>query len=51
MYSVTLILPRNREVLEKKYAEVLADVVASELTHDELGYLISELEKKEKKIQ
>lgn len=49
MYEVALILPKNREILEKKYAEVLADIVASELTHDELGYLISELEKKENK--
>jgi Mn-containing catalase len=45
MYEVVLIFPKNREILEKKYAKVLADIVAEELTHDELGYLISELEK------
>lgn len=48
-YSVTLILPKNREILEEKYAEALANAVADELTDDELGYLISELKKKENK--
>ncbi|MEY8002012.1 hypothetical protein AB8U03_17850 [Clostridium sp. Mt-5] len=47
MYSVTLILPKNREKLEKKYAEVLADIVTKRLAHEELGYLIKEFEKKE----
>lgn len=51
MYSVTLILPKNREVLEKKYAEILADIVANELSHEELGYLINELEKQQKLVQ
>lgn len=51
MYSVTLILPKNREVLEKKYAEILADIIANELSHEELEYLISELEKQQKLIQ
>ncbi|SMC17066.1 hypothetical protein SAMN02745134_00227 [Clostridium acidisoli DSM 12555] len=51
MYSVTLILPKNREVLEKKYAEVLADIVANELSHEELEYLINELEKQQKLVQ
>lgn len=47
MYEVTLMLPKNRAILEKKYAEVLANIVADRLTHEELGYLISELEKRE----
>lgn len=51
MYSVTLILPKNREILEKKYAEVLADIVADELSHEELGYLIKELEKQQEIVQ
>jgi hypothetical protein len=47
MYEVTLILPKDRRMLEKKYAEVLADIVSDRLTYKELGYLISELEKKD----
>lgn len=48
MNVVTLILPKDMRILEKKYAEVLADIVAERLTPEELEYLISELEKKEK---
>jgi hypothetical protein len=51
MYSVTLILPKNKEILEKKYAEILADIVADELSHEELGYLIKELEKQQEVAQ
>jgi hypothetical protein len=47
MYSVTLILPKTMVLLEEKYAEVLADIVADRLTEDELGYLISKLEKQQ----
>lgn len=49
MYSVTLILPKDRKLLEKKYAEVLADIVANRLTHEELEYLIQKLEEKKLK--
>ncbi len=48
MYEVTLILPKNKAMIEKKYAEVLADIVCEQLTHDELGYLIAELEKQDR---
>jgi hypothetical protein len=47
MSVVTLILPKDMRSLEKKYAEVLADIVAERLTSEELEYLISEIEKKE----
>ena len=47
MYSVTIILPKDKTVLEEKYAKVLAEVVAKQLTYDELGYLIQELKKRE----
>lgn len=43
MYKVTLILPKNKEILEKKYAQVLANIVSDMLTLDELGYLIQKL--------
>jgi len=49
MYSVTLILPKNKKLLEKKYAEVLADIVADRLTNEELRYLIQKLEEKKLK--
>ena len=51
MYTVTLILPKDKTILEKKYADVLADIIANQLTHDELGYLIEEFEKREKVAQ
>lgn len=47
MNVVTLILPKDMDSLEKKYAEVLADIVAKRLTPEELEYLISELEKRD----
>ncbi|MCB2297758.1 hypothetical protein [Clostridium tagluense] len=47
MSVVTLILPKDMTILEKKYAEVLADIIAEKLTPEELEYLISELDKKE----
>ena len=49
MNVVTLILPRDMSILEKKYSEVLADIVTERLTEEELEYLISEIEKKEMK--
>ncbi|MFL0198457.1 hypothetical protein ACJDU8_23260 [Clostridium sp. WILCCON 0269] len=47
MYSVIISIPKNKEELKKKYTELLADAVSEELTHEELGYLISEFEKRE----
>ena len=49
MSVVTLILPKNMASLEKKYAEVVANIVAERLTTEELDYLVSEIEKKEAK--
>lgn len=43
-YTVTLILPNDMSKLEEKFAEVLADIVAKRLTHEELGILIKKLE-------
>jgi hypothetical protein len=47
MIEVTMILPKDRSILEKKYSEALAEQVAEMLTHDELGYLIEKLKEKE----
>lgn len=47
-YTVTLILPTDMTVLEDKFAEVMADIVAEKLTHAELGYLIQRLEESDK---
>lgn len=46
MYSVIISIPKNKEELRKKYAELLADAVTEELTHEELGYLISEFDRR-----
>lgn len=46
MYTVTLILPEDTTELEKKFSEVMADIVAKRLTHEELGALIKILEEK-----
>jgi hypothetical protein len=46
MSVVTLILPKDRSILEKKYAEKLAEIVSRKLTAEEIQYLITELEKK-----
>lgn len=48
MYEVTLILPENTDELENKFAEVMADIVAKKLNHEELGILINKLEKIDK---
>ena len=34
MYTVTLILPTDMKVLENKFNEVMADIVAKRLTHE-----------------
>ncbi len=48
--KITLILPKDKTILKKKYAEVMAEIVAKRLTNEELKYLIDELEKKEKQM-
>jgi len=50
-YTVTLILPKDRTMIEKKYSEVLVDILADMLSEDELGYLTSKLEKKVNIVQ
>lgn len=45
MGLVTLILPKDRTKLEKKYTEKLAEIVSRKLSTDEVQYLIAELEK------
>ena len=48
MYTVTLILPTDMTALEEKFAEVMADIVAERLSHQELGVFIDKLEKLDK---
>lgn len=48
MYTVTLILPTDMTVLETKFNEVMADIVAKRLSREELGILIEKLEEQEK---
>lgn len=48
MYTVTLILPTDMTILENKYNEVMTDIIAKRLSHEELGILIEKLEEKEK---
>lgn len=50
MYTVTLILPTDMTVLESKFNEIMADIVAKRLSHEELGTLIEKLEEQESKI-
>lgn len=45
MSLVTLILPKDKTSLRKKYSEKLAEIVSRKLTQEELLYLITELEK------
>lgn len=47
MYTVTLILPTDMTILENKFNEVMADIVAKRLSHEELGILIEKLEEQE----
>ncbi|OAA91314.1 hypothetical protein [Clostridium coskatii] len=42
---VTMILPKDRTLLEKKYGEALAQAVAEILSNEELEYLIRKLKK------
>lgn len=48
MYTLTLILPTNMEVLEEKFAEVMAKIVSEKLSYEELGVFIDKLEKLDK---
>lgn len=48
MYTVTLILPTDMTILENKYNELMADIIAKRLSHEELGILIEKLEEQEK---
>lgn len=48
MYKVTLILPTDMTILENKYNEVMADIIAKRLSREELGILIEKLEEQEK---
>lgn len=48
MYEVTLILPEDTQELESKFAEVMAEIVAKKLTHEELGVFVDKLEKLDK---
>ncbi|MHC1683662.1 MAG: hypothetical protein AB6733_12010 [Clostridiaceae bacterium] len=45
MSVVTLILPKDRSILEKKYSLVLAEIVSEMLTPTEIEYLITEYER------
>ncbi len=46
MNTVTLILPKDTDELERKYTIALADAVADMLNDRELEYLIKELDKR-----
>ncbi|WP_373845226.1 hypothetical protein [Clostridium sp.] len=48
MYSAVVSLPKDRTELIRKFSILLADAVAEELTHEELGYLISEFDRRER---
>lgn len=48
---VTLIIPKDKSILENKYAEVLAEIVAELLTKEELEYLILRLESEGKEMR
>lgn len=48
MYEVTLILPEDTKKLEDKFAEVMADIIAKKLSHEELGVFIDKLESLDK---
>ncbi|WP_198039511.1 hypothetical protein [Clostridium kluyveri] len=47
MYSAVVSLPKDRTELVKKFSILLADAVSEELTHEELGYLISEFDRRQ----
>jgi len=45
-YTVTVIIPKDKTILERKYSTILSEIVADVLTIDELENLILSLEKK-----
>jgi hypothetical protein len=45
--KVTLILPKNRRILEDKFAEALAEIVSGMLSESERKYLLEEIERRE----
>ncbi|MHC1683398.1 MAG: hypothetical protein AB6733_10660 [Clostridiaceae bacterium] len=51
MSVVTLILPKDRSILEKKYSQILAEIVAETLTPEEIEYLITEYERKNDNVR
>lgn len=46
-YEVTLVLPKNRRVLEDAYTKVMVDIATEMLNVDELEVLINELKEEE----
>ena len=48
MYTVTLILPTDTTLLEEKFDETMADIVAEKLTHEELKIFIDKVGQLEK---
>ncbi len=46
-YEVTLVLPRNRRVLEDAYTKVMVDIASEILEENELEILINELKEDE----
>lgn len=42
-YEVILVLPKNKEVLEKKFTEAMVDVCMERLSKDEVEFLIERL--------
>jgi len=47
MYTLTLILPKDRTELKKKCSEALADAVVEQLSPEELELLIKKLEERD----
>ncbi len=45
-YEVTLVLPKNRKILEDAYTKVMVDIATEMLNADELKILINRLKKK-----
>lgn len=49
MSRVTLIIPKDRSILEDKFAKALAEAVSSMLTDAEREHLVAEIERRENK--
>ena len=49
--AVTVIIPKDRTNLSRRYNELLTDALADQLSHEELGFLIQELKKKNSKTK